>query len=161
LRITVAESPQTDGWRRLLRQAKRPVWVKSAVLTHAGRSLPVSPAKRTFSETVSMSQKPAQEQTLDSSSATVSFHFDHHRKRARGLSAIFLRRVPNSSLVSPARDDKKVGQCSMLILKGHFQCSMLILTGHLKTFIFSAKCPYRSRAEVRIAAQTRRCQSRP
>ena len=115
-----------------------------------GRSLPVSPAKRTFSETVSMSQKPAQEQTLDSSSATVSFHFDHHRKRARGLSAIFLRRVPNSSLVSPARDDKKVGQCSMLIL-----------TGHLKTFIFSAKCPYRSRAEVRIAAQTRRCQSRP
>ncbi len=50
----------------------------------------------------------------------------------------------------PPGDDKKVGQCSMLILKGH-----------LKTFIFSAKCPYRSRAEVRIAAQTRRCQSRP
>jgi hypothetical protein len=122
---------------------------KGGVLT-IGRLLPVSPAKRTFSETVSMSQKPAQEQTLDSSSATVSFHFDHHRKRARGLSAIFLRRVPNSSLVSPARDDKKVGQCSMLILKGH-----------LKTFIFSAKCPYRSRAEVRIAAQTRRCQFRP
>ena len=55
MRITVAESPQTDGWRWLLRQAKRPVWVKSAVLT-IGRLLPVSAAKRTFSETVSMSQ---------------------------------------------------------------------------------------------------------
>ena len=99
MRITVAESPQTGGWRRLLRQAKRPVWVKSAVLT-IGRLLPVSLAKRTFSETVSMSQT-CQEQTLDSSSARVTFTTIENG--APGWSAIFLRRLPNSSLVSPAR----------------------------------------------------------
>jgi len=106
MRITLRKS-STDGWRRLLRQANRPVWVKSAVLT-IGRLLPVSPAKRTFSETVSMSHVAnAQEQTLDSSSARASIHFDHHRKRARGLSAIFLRRVRIRPRVA-ARDDKRL-----------------------------------------------------
>jgi hypothetical protein len=68
------------------REGRVPKWVKSAVLT-GGRSLPVYPDKRTFSEAVGMSQR-CHEATLRQSPAQDSSKKSRPERRLLKFNAV-------------------------------------------------------------------------